>query len=68
MAGEIGYDVDGYLDGHTLREQADQLGCFSFSLPDDLPVPDQGIRRPDNLAWADDGFIYIRLVAKPIHW
>jgi 2',3'-cyclic-nucleotide 2'-phosphodiesterase/3'-nucleotidase/5'-nucleotidase len=112
MAGQPGYDSAGYLDGDTLRAQADDLGCFSFSRPedlhndpndptravfastgrgglfpsdnwgavyvvsvdfdsltaeltilhdaDDLPVPDQGVRSPDNLTWADDGFIYVQ--------
>ena len=27
---------------------------------DDLPVPDMGIRSPDNLTWADDGAIYVQ--------
>lgn len=112
MAGMAGYDAQGYLDGDTLRAQADALGCFSFSRPedvstnpldgtqavfastgrgglfpsdnwgttyivdikfsdlsadvlivydaDDLPDPDQGIRSPDNLDWADNGKIYIQ--------
>ncbi len=111
-AGTPGYDVQGYLDDTTLRSQADALGCFSFSRPEDvatnpldgtqvvlastgrgqlypadnwgmlfvidvdfsnlsadivilhdangLPVPDEGIRSPDNLDWADDGKIYVQ--------
>ena len=112
MAGMDGYDAVGYLDGDTLRAQADGLGCFSFSRPedlatnpldgtqvvfastgrgglfpsdnwgtvyvvdidfsdlsadliivhdaDDLAEPDEGIRSPDNLEWADNGKIYIQ--------
>lgn len=115
MVGMPGYDNQGYLDGDTLRAQADGLNCFSFSRPedvhenpenptqavfastgrgglfpadnwgtlylvdvdfsdmnnitaelsilhdaDDLPVPDMGIRSPDNLTWAGDGFIYVQ--------
>ena len=25
-----------------------------------LPVPDAGIRSPDNLCWAEDGFVYVQ--------
>ncbi len=114
-AGMPGYDAEGYLDSDTLQAQADELGCFSFSRPedlhedpsdptraafastgrgklfpadnwgtlyivdadfgdldnitaeikilhdaDDLPVPDEGIRSPDNLVWSRDGFIYVQ--------
>ena len=111
-AGSDGYDAFGYLDGDTLRTQADALGCFSFSRPEDLhedpndptriafastgrgglypadnwgtlyvvdvdldtmtadvsilfdgddtPVPDAGIRSPDNVVWAGDGFLYVQ--------
>jgi hypothetical protein len=27
---------------------------------DALPIPDQGVRSPDNLCWAADGFIYVQ--------
>ncbi len=27
---------------------------------DGLPVPDRGVRSPDNLTWAEDGFIYVQ--------
>jgi secreted PhoX family phosphatase len=112
MAGLPGYDAQGFLDANTLRAQADNLGCFSFSRPEDvstnpldgsqavlastgrgtqypsdnwgtiyiidvdfgnlsaamlvlydadeLAVPDEGIRSPDNLDWADDGKIYLQ--------
>ena len=111
FAGEPGYDAQGYLDSDTLAAQADFIGCFSFSRPEDLatnpydksqavfastgrgqlfpsdnwgdvyvldvdfsdlsadlvivhdadglPVPDAGIRNPDNLVWGFDGKIYI---------
>ncbi|MHC4947117.1 MAG: alkaline phosphatase PhoX [Planctomycetota bacterium] len=36
MAGQDGYDAQGYLDGDTLRQQADDDGCFSFSRPEDV--------------------------------
>lgn len=112
MAGMVGYDAAGYADIDTLQAEADGLGCFSFSRPedlatnpydgtqavfastgrgglfpadnwgttyivdvdfsdlsasllivhdaDDLPVPDAGIRSPDNLDWGLDGKIYIQ--------
>jgi len=111
FAGEAGYDDQGFLDLDTLQAQADFLGCFSFSRPEDiatnpldptqiafastgrgqlypadnwgdvyvvdidfsdlsarivivhdadgLPVPDAGIRNPDNLDWGRDGKVYI---------
>lgn len=112
MAGQAGYDSQGYKDGDTLRSEADGMGAFSFSRPedlhdnpgdgtqavfastgrgglfpadnwgtiyvvdvdvsdlsaelsilvdtDDIPVPDTGIRSPDNLTWAEDGYIYVQ--------
>jgi secreted PhoX family phosphatase len=112
MAGQPGYDAAGYADIDTLQGEADALGCFSFSRPEDLatnpldgtqavfastgrgqlfpadnwgttyivdvdfsnltaelvivhdadglPVPDAGIRSPDNLDWASDGKVYIQ--------
>lgn len=112
MAGTVGYDDQGYADIDTLQNEADSLGCFSFSRPEDLatnpldgtqavfastgrgglypsdnwgilyivdvdfddlsatltivhdadglPVPDEGIRSPDNLDWADDGKVYVQ--------
>jgi 2',3'-cyclic-nucleotide 2'-phosphodiesterase/3'-nucleotidase/5'-nucleotidase len=36
MAGQVGYDAQGYLDVDTLQAAADTLGCFSFSRPEDL--------------------------------
>lgn len=36
MAGQAGYDEQGYLDGDTLRTAADNQGCFSFSRPEDV--------------------------------
>lgn len=121
-AGNPGYDAQGYLNAATLRAEADLLGAFSFSRPedihtnprcgtqavfastgrgslypsddwgtiylvdvvlprcrcdddlpasvpasleilanaDDLPVPDAGIRSPDNLVWAYDGYVYVQ--------
>ncbi len=110
LAGQPGYDALGYADNDTLAAQADALGCFSFSRPEDvdtnpldgsqfvfastgrgqlfpadnwgtlyvndidfsdlsadiviihdadfLPVPDAGIRSPDNVDWAGNGRIY----------
>ncbi len=113
-AGQVGYDGYGWADIDTLQNEADALGCFSFSRPEDLAtnpldgtqaafastgrgslfpadnwgtvyivdvdvsdldapkaallivhdadgllVPDEGIRNPDNLEWADDGKLYI---------
>jgi hypothetical protein len=121
-AGNPGYDAQGYLNDVTLRAEADAMGAFSFSRPEDLhanprcgtqaifastgrgslypsdnwgtiylvdvdlprckkgcdlpstvpasleivtnadllPVPDAGIRSPDNLCWAEDGFVYVQ--------
>jgi secreted PhoX family phosphatase len=36
MAGQPGHDAFGYLDSDTLQLQADTLGCFSFSRPEDV--------------------------------
>jgi Bacterial protein of unknown function (DUF839) len=36
MAGQPGYDELGYLDGDTLRTNADLSGCFSLSRPEDV--------------------------------
>lgn len=36
MAGAAGYDAFGYADIDTLQDEADALGCFSFSRPEDL--------------------------------
>ena len=36
MAGMVGYDPQGYADIDTLQNEADALGCFSFSRPEDL--------------------------------
>ena len=36
MAGQAGYDAQGYLDIDTLQGAADALGCFSFSRPEDV--------------------------------
>lgn len=117
MAGQVGYDAQGYKDGSTLRGEATgTLGAFAFSRPEDLAtspskgnravfastgrsqfangadswgtlyivtvdftdmadirgtleilydgdaltVPDDGIRSPDNLDWAGDGYIYVQ--------
>ena len=112
MAGMAGYDDFGYADIDTLQNEADALGCFSFSRPedlatnpldatqavfastgrgalypsdnwgiiyvvdvdfqnmaadliivhdaDDLAIPDEGIRSPDNLDWGRDGKLYIQ--------
>lgn len=35
-AGNPGYDAQGYADGNTLRAEADALGCFSMSRPEDV--------------------------------
>jgi secreted PhoX family phosphatase len=35
-AGTTGYDAFGYADIDTLQAEADALGCFSFSRPEDL--------------------------------
>jgi hypothetical protein len=122
-AGLPGHDAQGYKNDVTLRTEADLMGAFSFSRPEDihtnprcdteavfastgrgalypsddwgtlylidvdferckcrknsdlpadvpgtleilynartLPVPDEGIRNPDNLVWAEDGYIYV---------
>ena len=113
-ANTSGYDSQGYADIDTLQNQADSLGCFSFSRPEDLATnpdaknqavfastgrgglfpsddwgtvyivivkfqsdgsidgrleiiydgddagnEDNGLRSPDNLDWADDGYIYV---------
>lgn len=112
QAGQAGYDAAGYADSDVLQAEADSLGCFSFSRPEDLatnpldgtqaafnstgrgglfpsdnwgtiyvvdvdfsdlsadliiihdadslPTPDEGIRSPDNLDWADNGKIYVQ--------
>lgn len=36
MAGMPGYDAQGFADASTLQAEADALGCFSFSRPEDL--------------------------------
>lgn len=36
FSGHEGYDESGYLDAKTLRKQAIDKGCFSFSRPEDL--------------------------------
>jgi hypothetical protein len=38
QAGQPGHDAEGYLDIDTLQAQADALGCFSFSRPEDIGV------------------------------
>jgi len=38
QAGQPGHDAEGYLDIDTLQAQADALGCFSFSRPEDIAV------------------------------
>lgn len=38
QAGQPGHDSEGYLDIDTLQAQADALGCFSFSRPEDIGV------------------------------
>ncbi len=111
MAGQPGYDALGYKNDLTLRSEAQALGSFRFSRPEDLDTnpknfrqvafastgndavdgdlwgityridtkfagrnlkadftiicdgneaPDLSIRSPDNLAWGDDGFIYVQ--------
>ena len=119
-AGTAGHDAAGYKNDTTLQAEADSLGAFSFSRPEDLstsptdgsivaftstgrgslypldnwgdtyiididfasgvptsgalrilydgdtagggqfPSPEEGLRCPDNLDWADDGFIYVQ--------
>lgn len=117
-AGQAGYDVFGYKDKETLRQEAFAGGAFKFLRPEDVstnpllpfqavlastgrgslahgdadwgtvyvvntdflnmramvniiydgndaggnqfPGPDFGLRNPDNVDWADDGFIYIQ--------
>jgi secreted PhoX family phosphatase len=36
MAGVAGYDPQGYADVDTLQNEADALGCFSLSRPEDV--------------------------------
>jgi secreted PhoX family phosphatase len=36
MAGQPGYDAEGYLDDNTLRNEAIARGAFQFSRPEDL--------------------------------
>lgn len=36
QSGQAGYDAFGYADDTTLQGEADALGCFSFSRPEDL--------------------------------
>lgn len=120
-AGTAGHDVQGYKNDSTLHNEADALGAFSFSRPEDLSTsptdgsivaftstgrgtlypldnwgdtyildidfdssaaptsgflriiysgddagngqfmsPEEGLRCPDNLDWADDGSIYVQ--------
>lgn len=119
-AGTAGHDAAGYKNDTTLQNEADSLGAFSFSRPEDLSTsptdgsivaftstgrgglypldnwgdtyildidfsagvpttgalrivydgddagggqfmtPEEGLRCPDNLDWADDGFIYVQ--------
>ena len=115
QAGEPGYDRDGYLNDNLLRTQAQELGAFMMSRPEDLHTNpqnglqvalcstgqgnvypaddwgtvylidmqfdmlnavlrptatltilhdtddygDHGIRSPDNIVWASDGWLYI---------
>jgi endonuclease I len=119
-AGNAGHDAAGYKNDTTLQAEADSLGAFSFSRPEDLSTsptdgsivaftstgrgslypldnwgdtyiididfaagvptsgalrilydgdtagggqfatPEEGLRCPDNLDWADDGFIYVQ--------
>jgi len=113
MAGQPGYDAQGYKDSDTQLSEVQALGSFQFSRPEDLcanpangqqlvlnstgrgslfpednwgtvyiidldltpgalaatltiaadsdfePVPDAGIRSPDNIDWASNGKIYI---------
>lgn len=120
-AGTAGHDVQGYKNDTTLHNEADALGAFSFSRPEDLSTsptdgsivaftstgrgtlypldnwgdtyildidfdssaaptsgflriiysgddagngqfmsPEEGLRCPDNLDWADDGSIYVQ--------
>jgi endonuclease I len=120
LAGTAGHDAAGYKNDTTLQAEADSLGAFSFSRPEDLSTsptdgsivaftstgrgslypldnwgdtyvididfssgvptsgamrilydgddagggqfmsPEEGLRCPDNLDWADDGFIYVQ--------
>ncbi len=119
-AGTAGHDAAGYKNDVTLENEADTLGAFSFSRPEDVstspndgtvvaftstgrgsiypadnwgdtyivdldfttltaptatvrilydgddrggnqfPTSEAGLRSPDNLDWADDGFIYVQ--------
>lgn len=36
LAGQPGHDAAGWLDSDLLQAQADSLGCFSFSRPEDV--------------------------------
>lgn len=38
MAGQVGYDAQGFADIDTLHAEADALGCMDFSRPEDLAV------------------------------
>lgn len=121
LAGTAGHDAAGYKNDTTLHSQADGLGAFSFSRPEDLSTsptdgsivaftstgrgslypldnwgdtyiidinfnasgtpttgalrilydgddagggqfltPEEGLRCPDNLDWADDGYLYVQ--------
>jgi len=120
-AGTAGHDAQGYKNDTTLGNEAEALGAFTFSRPEDLSTsptdgsvvaftstgrgsvyaldnwgdtyildidfnasavptagnitilydgddagggqfmsPEEGLRSPDNLDWADDGFIYVQ--------
>lgn len=119
-AGTAGHDAAGYKNDTTLHNDADALGAFSFSRPEDLSAsptdgsivaftstgrgslypldnwgdtyiidinfaaglpttgslrilydgddagggqfltPEEGLRCPDNLDWADDGYLYVQ--------
>lgn len=120
-AGTAGHDAAGYKNDVTLHSEADALGAFSFSRPEDLSAsptdgsivaftstgrgslypldnwgdtyiidinfnasgapttgalrilydgddaggsqfltPEEGLRCPDNLDWADDGYLYVQ--------
>lgn len=51
-AGDWGYDESGYLDAKTLRAQARERGCFTFSRPEDLH---ENPARPTQIAFASTG-------------
>lgn len=43
MAGQVGYDAQGYLDDKTLQNSAYAAGAFQFSRPEDVATnPDDG--------------------------